>query len=63
MSGTKSPKTLKAMELLKDQRLTNNQIAIRSGVSVRHVRRLRNQMEVEQCKQWEWSLRTIPAKS
>ena len=50
MSGTKSPKTLKAMELLKDQRLTNKQIAIRSGVSVRHVRRLRNQMEVEQCK-------------
>ena len=50
MSGTKSHKTLKAMELLKDQRLTNKQIAIRYGVSVRHVRRLRNQMEVEQCK-------------
>ena len=50
MSGTKSPKTLKAMELLKDQRLTNKQIAIRSGVSVRHVCRLRNQMEVTQCK-------------
>ena len=50
MSGMKSPKTLKALELLKDQRLTNKQIAIRSGVSVRHVRRLRNQIEVEQCK-------------
>lgn len=50
MSGTKSPKTLRAMELLKDQRLTTKQVAIRSGVSVRHVRRLRNQMEVEQCK-------------
>lgn len=47
MSGTKSPKTLKAMELLKDQSLTNKQIAIRSGVSVRNVRRLRDQMEVE----------------
>ena len=50
MNGTKSPKTLKAMELLKDQRLTNKQIAIRSGVSVRHVRRLRSVVEVEQCK-------------
>lgn len=50
MSGTKSPKTLRAMELLKDQRLTNKQIAIRSGVSVRHVRRLRSVVEVEQCK-------------
>ncbi len=47
MSGTKSHKTLKAMELLKDPSLTNKQIAMRSGVSVRHVRRLRNQMEVE----------------
>lgn len=47
MSGTKSTKTLKAMELLKDTRLTNKQIAMRSGVSERHVRRLRNQMEVE----------------
>lgn len=47
MSGTKIPKTLKAMELLKDQRLTNKQIAMRCNVSVRHVRRLRNQMEVE----------------
>lgn len=50
MSGTKSPKTLKAMELLKDRRLTNKQIAIRHGLSVRHARRLRNQMEGEQCK-------------
>jgi hypothetical protein len=50
MSGTINPKTLKAMELLKDKRLTNKQVAMRSGVSERHVRRLRNQMEVEQCK-------------
>lgn len=50
MIGTKSPKTINAMELLKDQRLTNKQIAIRSGVSVRHVCRLRNQMEVTPCK-------------
>lgn len=50
MSGTKSPKTLKALELLKDQRLTNKQIAIRSGVSVSHVSRLRKQMEVDKCK-------------
>ena len=50
MSGTKSPNTLRAMELLKDQRLTNKQIAIMSGVSVRHVCRLRNQMEVTPCK-------------
>lgn len=50
MSGTINPKTLKAMELLKDKRLTNKQIAMRSGISERHVRRLRNQMEVEQCK-------------
>lgn len=35
------------MELLKDRRLTNKQVAMRSGVSERHVRRLRNQMEVE----------------
>lgn len=47
MSGTKSPKTLKTMELLKDKRLTNKQIAMRCNVSERHVRRLRNQMEVE----------------
>lgn len=50
MSGTISPKTLKAMELLKDKRLTAKQVAMRSGVSERHVRRLRNQMEGEQCK-------------
>lgn len=50
MSGTKSHKALGAMELLKDQRLTNKQIAIRSGVSVRHVRRLRNKIEVTPCK-------------
>ena len=47
MSGTKSPKTLKAMELLKDQRLTTKQVAMRSGISERHVRRLRNVVEVE----------------
>lgn len=47
MSGTISPKTLKAMELLRDKRLTAKQVAMRSGVSERHVRRLRNQMEVE----------------
>lgn len=47
MSGTKSTKTLKAMELLKDKRLTNKQIAMRSDISERHARRLRNQMEVE----------------
>lgn len=50
MSGRKSAKTLKAMELLKDKRLTNKQIAMRSGISERHTRRLRNQMEGEQCK-------------
>lgn len=50
MSGTKSPKTLKALELLKDQSLTTKQVSMRSGVSERHVRRLRNQMEVEKCK-------------
>lgn len=47
MSGTKSPKTLKAKELLKDKSLTAKQVAMRSGVSERHARRLRNQMEVE----------------
>lgn len=47
MSGTISPKTLKAMELLKDKRLTTKQIAMRSGMSERHVRRFRNQIEVE----------------
>lgn len=34
-------------ELLKDQSLATKQIAMRSGVSTRHVRRLRNQTEVE----------------
>lgn len=47
MSGKRSPKTLKAMELLKDKRLTAKQVAIKFGVSERHARRLRNQMEVE----------------
>lgn len=47
MSGTKSSKTLKAMELLKNTSLTTRQVAMRSGISERHARRLRNQMEVE----------------
>lgn len=47
MSGTKSSKTLKAMELLKNTSLTTGQVAMRSGISERHARRLRNQMEVE----------------
>lgn len=47
MSGRRSPEALKAMELLKDRRLTNKQVAMRSGISERHARRLRNQMEVE----------------
>lgn len=47
MSRTKSSKTLKAMELLKDPNLTTKQVAMRCGISERHVRRLRNQMEVE----------------
>lgn len=47
MSGTKSTKTLKAIELLKDPRLTTKQVAMRSGVSEWHARRLRNQMKVE----------------
>lgn len=50
MSGTISPKTLKAMELLRDPRLTNKQIAARSGVSAAYVRMLRREMEVAQCK-------------
>lgn len=41
------PQGLKAMELLKDQSLTTKQVAMRSGISERHARRLRNQMEVE----------------
>lgn len=47
MSGTKSTKTLKAMELLKDQHLNTKQVSMRSGISERHVRRLRNVVEVE----------------
>lgn len=50
MSGTKSPKTIKALELLKNKRITTKQVAMRSGISERHVRRLRNQMEVTTCK-------------
>ena len=50
MSGKKGPKTLKAMELMKDKRLTNKQVAMRSGISERHARRLRNQIEEEPCK-------------
>lgn len=50
MSGKKSPKTIKAMELLKDPSLTTKQIAMRSGVSERHARRLQKEMEVEPCK-------------
>ena len=47
MNSRRTPRVLSAMELLKDQRLTNKQIAMRCNVSERHVRRLRNQMEVE----------------
>ncbi len=47
MSGKRSPEALKAMELLKDPSLTTKQVAMRSGVSQRHTRRLRNMMEVE----------------
>lgn len=47
MSGAKSPKTLKAMELLKDKRLTNKQIALRCGITANYVSILRRQMEVE----------------
>lgn len=50
MSRPESPKVTRAKELIKDKRLTNKQIAMRSGISERHVRRLRNKMEVEQCK-------------
>lgn len=50
MNSRRTPRVLRAMELLKDPRLTNKQVAMRSGVSERHVRRLRNQMEGEQCK-------------
>lgn len=47
MSSRRTTRALRAMELLKDPRLTNKQIAMRCNVSERHVRRLRNQMEVE----------------
>lgn len=47
MSSRRTPRALRAMELLKDPRLTNKQVAMRTGVSVRHVRRLRNVVEVE----------------
>ncbi len=47
MNSRRTPRVLRAMELLKDPRLTNKQIAMRYNVSERHVRRLRNQMEVE----------------
>lgn len=50
MSSNKGTKALRAIELLKDKRLTNKQIAIRSGVSVSHVSRLRKQMELDKCK-------------
>lgn len=33
MSGTISHKTLKAMELPKDKRMTTKQVAMRSGIS------------------------------
>lgn len=47
MSGTKSPKTIKAMELLKDRRLANKQIALRCGLTSTYVGYLRRNMEVE----------------
>lgn len=50
MSGKKSPETLKAMELLKDKRLTNKQIAMRSGITATYVGILRRQMREKQCK-------------
>lgn len=50
MSGTKSPKTLKAMELLKDKRITNKQIAQRCGITSSYVGYLRRNMEVTTCK-------------
>lgn len=50
MSRPENPKVTRAKELIKDKRLTNKQVAMRSGISERHARRLRNQMEGEQCK-------------
>lgn len=50
MSRAKSPKTLRAMELMKDRRLTNKQIALRCGMDSSYVGYLRRKMEAEQCK-------------
>lgn len=47
MSGKKSPKALKAMELLKDKRLTNKQIAMRCGLTSTYIGYLRRHMEVD----------------
>lgn len=47
MSGRRNPKAIKAMELLKDKRMTTKQVAMRPGISERHARRLRNLMEGE----------------
>ena len=47
MSRTKSPKTLRAIELLKDKRLTNKQIALRCGLTSTYIGYLRRNMEVE----------------
>lgn len=47
MSGTKSPKTLKAMGLLKDPNLTTKQVALRCGLTSTYVGYLRRNMEVE----------------
>ena len=50
MSGTISPKTLRAMELMRDKRLTNKQIAQRCGMDSSYVGYLRRKMEADQCK-------------
>lgn len=47
MIRAKSPKTLRAMELMKDKRLTNKQIAMRCGMDSSYVGYLRRKMEVE----------------
>lgn len=47
MSGKRSAKALKAMELLKNKRLTNKQIALRCGLTSTYVGYLRRNMEVE----------------
>lgn len=41
MSGTISPKTLKAMELLRDKRLTAKQVAMRGGGEVTNTKRMK----------------------